>query len=347
MLRVSVLSLSKFSPTELAEFARHVEELGFDGLWLADERFYHEAYTSLAYCAAQTRTLRLGVGVTDPYSRHPALTAMAIATLDQIAAGRAILGIGAGVSGFEELGLERARPARAIREAIQVIRGLLRGERVELEGEVIHFRGGRLDFSPRRSDIPIYVASNNRLGLQVAGEVADGAIMQGCVSERILRFFAEQVAAGAARAGRPAGSVERVARISVCIADDRRAALDALRPAIAVSLIAQQPRFWSFEQAGFEVPDELRARVTGIRYTHDPAVILPIAALIPDEWVDALTIGGDAAHVAEQVNRLAERAIGHFMLYPVPARGGPLELVQTFARDVLPLVRAASQRARS
>ena len=341
MLRVSVLSLSRFSSAELAEFAERVEELGYDSLWLADERFYREAYASLAYCATRTRSLQLGVGVTDPYTRHPALTAMAIATLDEISGGRAILGIGAGVSGFGEMGLDRPKPARAIREAIDLVRALLRGGEVDMAGEVISFRRGKLDFSPPRADVPVYVASNNRLGLQVAGEVADGAIMQGCVAEPVLRFFADRVGEGLARAGRPAGATELVARINVCIANDRRAALDALRPGIAVSLIAQQPKFWSFEQARLEVPDELRSMVAGLRYTHDPAVIMPIAKHIPDEWVDALTIAGDSDHVADQVVRLTRHGIGHFMLYPVPVQGRPLDIVRRFAADVLPRVRAS------
>src|SRR5689334_25248596 len=99
-MRFSVLSLSRFPMARLAEFAEIVEDLGYDGLWLADQRFYREPYVSLAYCATRTSKIQLGVGVTDPYTRHPALTAMAIATLDEVAHGRAVLGIGAGGSGF-------------------------------------------------------------------------------------------------------------------------------------------------------------------------------------------------------------------------------------------------------
>lgn len=338
-MKFSVLSLSRFSPAELAELAEHVEQLGYDSLWLADERFYRDVYASLAYCATRTRSLGLGVGVTDPYTRHPALTAMAIATLDEISGGRAILGLGAGVAGFDELGLERPKPARAMREAIDLIRALLRGERVDQHGEVISFHGGRLDFTPPRADVPVYIASNNRLGLQTAGQVADGAIMQGCVADPALRFFKEQVAIGEQRAGRRAGATELVARINVAIARDRRAALDALRPGIAISLIAQQPKFWSFELAELAVPDALRERIRGLRYTHDPAVVAPIAAEIPDHWVAALTIAGDVDDVVAQVERLRDTGIGHFMLYPVPAQGTPLDVVRQFATEVVPRLR--------
>lgn len=336
MVKVSVLSLSRFSTGELAEFAEQVEQLGYDSLWLADERFYREAYSSLAYCATRTRSLRLGVGVTDPYTRHPALTAMAIATLDEISGGRAILGIGAGVSGFEEMRLERPKPARALREAIQLIRALLRGETTTLDGEVIRFHDGRLDFAPLRADVPIYVASNNRLGLHTAGAVADGAIMQGCVSPRILEFFTTNVCDGVQKADRGPADVEMVARVNVAISTDRRAARDAMRPGIAVSLIAQQPKFWSFEQAGLEVPDEIRSRVAGLKYTHDPRVLTGIAALVPDEWVDALTLAGDADYIRGELARMMDRGINHIMLYPVAVGGGPIDAARSFAREVLP-----------
>src|SRR5207244_5865725 len=104
--------------------------LGYDYLWLADERFFREVYASLTLCALRTERIKLGPCVTDPYSRHPAMTAMAIATVDEISRGRAVLGIGAGVSGFREMGVTRARPGVAIGEAGGVVRRTLAGERV-------------------------------------------------------------------------------------------------------------------------------------------------------------------------------------------------------------------------
>ena len=134
----------------------------------------------LAHFAEHTSRVKIGPCVTDPYSRHPALTAMAIATLDEISARRAILGIGAGISGFAELGVERKKPARAIREAIELIRMLLRGETVTYQGDVIRFHDGKLGFAPHRAEIPVYVASNGPLGQKMAGAIADGAIMGHC-----------------------------------------------------------------------------------------------------------------------------------------------------------------------
>ena len=116
------LLLGELPAKELASLAHRIEEWGYDYLWLADERFFREVYSSLTLCALNTSRIKLGPCVTDPYSRHPALTAQAIGTLDEISGGRSVLGIGAGISGFTELGIARSRPALAIREAVTLIR---------------------------------------------------------------------------------------------------------------------------------------------------------------------------------------------------------------------------------
>src|SRR5512141_1737625 len=92
----------------LMAVARHIENVGLGTLWYGDERFYYETYTGLAAAALQTATIRLGPAVSDPYTRHPAITAAAMASIDELSQGRAVLGYGVGASGFEILGI---RPA--------------------------------------------------------------------------------------------------------------------------------------------------------------------------------------------------------------------------------------------
>ena len=94
--RIGVLSLAAYPHRELMRTVQRAEELGFGAFWYADERFYHETYVGLTACALATSRIRLGPGVTDPYSRHPALTAMAVGSLDELSGGRAVLGFGAG-----------------------------------------------------------------------------------------------------------------------------------------------------------------------------------------------------------------------------------------------------------
>src|SRR6516162_1741739 len=231
-MTLQLLLLGDALVAQLIERAKLAEENGYSTVWVADERFYREVYSCLGQLAAHTSKVLLGPCVTDPFARHPALTAMAIATLDEISGGRAILGIGAGISGFAELGIDRRKPARAIREAIEVIRALLRGETVDYRGEVIAFNHGRLSFAPLRPDMPIYAASNCPLGQRAAAELADGVIMEACASAAEVRAFRAAVV-GAARNPSNPQAVRFIVRFNPCLCNDRRLEREGVRPWVA------------------------------------------------------------------------------------------------------------------
>ena len=338
-LRTGLLILPAREPARLAELAVLAEDAGYDDFWLADERFFREVYACLALCAGRTQRIRLGPCVTDPYSRHPALTAMAIATLDEISEGRALLGIGAGVSGFRELGVDAARSAVAIREGIELIRALLAGKTVTLKGRALSFTDGRLDFAAVRADLPIFVASQRAAGCRVAGRVADGAIMQGALAEPLVRFLRDTVHGAAREVGREPAKVELVARLNVCVHDDRRAARDVMRPTIVRSLSAQRPDFFTFVTAGLTLPAQLRERVLALPYTHDPAPLQAVAPLVPDAFVDACTLTGPPEVIASELVRLARGGIGEVVIYPLSVDGRVETTIERFQSDVMPRVR--------
>jgi 5,10-methylenetetrahydromethanopterin reductase len=343
-IATGLLLLPSHPSGRLAEIAQLAERTGYDYLWLADERFFREVYASLTLCALRTERIALGPCVTDPYSRHAALTAMAIATLDEISGQRAVLGIGAGVSGFRELGIAREKSGVALREAVEVIRRLLAGETVTYTGQAVRVDGAHLDFKPVRAGVPMYIASQRPVGCRSAGRVADGAIMQGCVADPLVRFFKDRVAEGAQRAGRDPAGVELVARINVCIADDAAAARDVMRPTIVRSLAAQRPDFFTFRTAGLELPAALREAVLRLAYTHDPA-LLRLAPLVPDVFVDAVTLCGPPGAVAAGVARLARSGIGQLMVYPLGLDGRIDGTIERFQTDVMPHVRRDLERS--
>jgi len=337
-----LLLLPHDAPERLVTIARLAESCGYDHLWLADERFFREVYASLALCAARTARIRLGPCVTDPYSRHPALTAMAIATLDELSDGRAVLGLGAGISGFAELGVRRDRPARAIRETATLVRRLLAGETVDVSGEVVRFHAGRLDFTPARPGVPIYVASNGPLGQRAAGAVADGAIMEGCGAPSEAQALAAEVGRGAAETGRAPTSVELVARLNACIGADGRAARDVLRPRVARTLGAARLRFATLERQGLALPAQVCARVAGVPYGAGFEPYRRIVPLISDRHVDALTLGGTVEEVTEHVIALGRAGIGQVAIHPLAPPGGTVDdTIRRFGEDVLPQAQKA------
>ncbi len=340
-LTTGLLLLPSHPASRLAEIAQLAERTGYHYLWLADERFFREVYATLTLCALRTERIKLGPCVTDPYSRHAALTAMAIATLDEISGQRAVLGIGAGVSGFRELGIAGEKSGVALREAVEVIRRLLAGETVTYKGSVVRVDGAHLDFKPVRAEVPMYIASQRPVGCRSAGRVADGAIMQGCVAEPLLSFFKDTVGAGAREAGRDPAAIDLVARINVCIDDDRQAARGLMKPTIVRSLSAQRPDFFTFATAGLTIPPALAKHLEGLTYAYDPRPYQAAAADVPDAFVDAVTLAGPSEEVAAGVIRLARHGVTQFMLYPVSPDGRIELVIERFQREVMPRVRAA------
>ena len=113
-----------------------------------------------------------------------------------------------------------------------------------------------------------------------------------------------------------------------------------MRPAIARSLIAQFPHFHTFTTAGLEVPARLQALVASIGYTHDPALLAPVAEQVPDAFVDAVTLAGTVEEVAACVRRMAQQGIKHVMVYPQAPDGDVESVLASFAHEVMPRVRA-------
>ena len=324
-MSLQLLLLGDMPVAQLAERARLAEANGYSAVWVADERFYREVYSGLGQLAAHTSKVLLGPCVTDPFARHPALTAMAIATLDEISGGRAILGIGAGISGFAELGIGRQKPARAIREAIELVRALLRGKTVDYCGEVIAFNHGRLSFPPLRPEIPIYVASNGPLGQRVAAEIADGVIMEACASAAEVRAFRAAVEGAARKAGRDPQAIRIIARLNTCIATDGRGARDAVRRTVARYLGAGRLRSRTAAVQGLALPAGALATVAGAAYAAGVTPYLPLLPLITDRHVDAFTLAGTVDEVTEHAISLREAGAQGIIARPIAAEDGTIE----------------------
>ncbi len=341
-VKTSVMNLAHYPPERLIRLARLQEELGYDVFWYTDERFYREVFGGLTLAAVNTRRIQLGTMVTDPYVRHPAVTAMGIATLDELSGGRAVLGVGAGLTGFSEMKIERRKPTQAMREMVTVIRQLMTGAVVDFDGRVIQLARGHLGFQPVRAQVPVYIASNGASGLALAGEIAEGVVMPSAVADSAIDLMLEYVGTGAARAGRRLSDLDLVARVNVCIDADPTSAKDLMRPELARSLIAQQPEFPSFRWARLRVSERMREAVASLDWACDPQVLSPIAEMIPDEFVDALALAGTAEQVAAGVIRMVRRGVTHILINPL-ARNGEVENVITrFALEVMPMVRRSA-----
>jgi probable F420-dependent oxidoreductase len=250
--------LAAHPPARLVEIVQLAEALGFESFWHGNEKYYRDPWIGLAVAAVHTRRIELGTFIQDPYTQHPALIAVAIATLDELSGGRARLMLGAGGGGGQALAYERRRPVVALREAIQVIRGLLRGERVHLDGEIVRFLGGQLNF-PARPDLPIYVSSRGNLVLRMAGEMADGVMIATYATPPGVRHALGRIDEGLRRSGRTRQDLRLISRVDTCIHPDRRRARNTVRTALAGFLTTSYPDMGFVRAVGLELSPELQA----------------------------------------------------------------------------------------
>ena len=323
------------------ELARRMEELGFSDLYHADERFSRDVYGLLAPVAMATERLTIGPLTADPYSRHPAVQAMAIATLAEISGGRAVLGFGPGSSGLTAMGIERTQVLGRIREALDLIRKILTAtENFTHEGEFFTFRDDRMLFGPI-PHVPFVIGTRGPKLLQLGGEIADGVNIGGYGSPATIQWALDHIDVGAQRAGRTPEDLRVIVHTYACLHDDRAVALDAARWGTLVAL-------WSSLNLldelplGTEVPQELLEYMHTTQKSFHDEKMAPGMKLIPDELMDPLSLAGkpeDCIAKVQAISDMADGRIAELVLMPCPAPGQTKqEIVHRFANEVFPHV---------
>ena len=333
-LHLGVLLNAEYGAADLVRLGELAERLGYMHFFYVDVRFLRECYIGLASIAMRTQRLLLGPGVTDPYSRHPAITAASIATLDELSSGRAMLGFGLGGAGFRELGIQKTLPVAALRESIAMMRGLWRGEPVTLDGKVVSVANGRLEFAPRRAAIPIYIATQGEQISRLSGELADGVLIANTATAPGIEFYISRVAEGAAKAGRSLRDIDINLRWEICISPDERAAMQVMRRRLAQRMINGYPNWGFLKQLGVSVTPEFEA----LAARRDPALLDQAVAALPTEVVDANVLAGNAERVALRIAPLLRPEVTGVTIRPHACPGtGVEEVMRSFVEDVMPL----------
>ena len=340
-LPVGAFLNAEYPAAELLRLGRLCESVGYDQLWYTDVRLFRECYVGLAALAGATERIHLGPGVTDPYSRHPAVTAATIATLDELSGGRALLGLGVGGTGFRELGITTPLPVAALRETVGLVRRLLRGEEVTVQGKVISLARGRLQFAPRRATIPIYFATHGAQIARLAGEVADGVLIANTLASSAIAFYLGQIREGAAKAGRRLDALDVSLRFEVCLDDDEEAAFAVMRRRVALRLMAGYPHLEFLERLDVALPAEfleLAAR-------KDASQVDRLAALLPREAVERTVLAGRPDTVAKTVAAALTPDVTRIAIRPHAVAGRPVAAVlRSFAEEVMPRLSAVPTR---
>ena len=224
--------------------AQRAEAAGFDAVWQADSRLVRDAVVPMAAFAAATERIRIGSGVIDIWTRNPARLASTFSTLDDLAPGRILCGLGAWWDPLAtKVGIERSTPLRAMREVVTAIRGLLADETVTLDGTHVHLDGVELDYvyqERRPKDVPIYVGATGMQMMELAGEIADGVVLNYLVDPSYNIEALAALERGATKAGRTLAAIDRPQLVVCSIDRDRKAALDGAR-LMVTQYLGQQP----------------------------------------------------------------------------------------------------------
>ncbi|MDY7090107.1 MAG: LLM class flavin-dependent oxidoreductase [Actinomycetota bacterium] len=278
------------------------ERAGFDDVWLTEDYFERGAFALAGAVAARTGKVRVGLGVVNPWTRHPALTAMEFATLDELSGGRAVLGLGASNPHWmsDRMGIPFDRPLARTLEATGLIRQLLTGAPVTFQGEFFTVDTG-LSFPPARPDPPIVLGVKGPRAITRGGAMADGLLLSILAGPGYVRWVRSRVGTGP----------ELSAYVGIAADDDPAKARERLRPMVARFLGVHGDHLIT-RTAG--VPPELAAEFRAGWLAGAPRV-----DLVGDELLDEVAVAGDAAGVARGLSRLAEAGLDVAVIRDDPA----------------------------
>jgi 5,10-methylenetetrahydromethanopterin reductase len=306
----------------------YAESKGFDAVWQADSRLVREAGVPMAAFAATSERIRIGSGVIDVWTRNPARIASMFSTLDDLAPGRILCGLGAWWDPLaSKVGIDRRKPLAMMRETVTVVRALLANENVTFHGEHVHLDGVELDYvyqERRPKDVPIYVGATGMKMMELTGEIADGVVLNYLVSPDYNLQALEALEVGAQRVGRSVDDLDRPQLVVCSVHEDRATALDMARMMVT-QYLGQQPHIMKASGVPQSLLDEVGAVLTWPA-THEQ--VEAASRLIPDEIVQMLTASGTPAEAREAVARYMAQGCTTPILYPL---GDVRAMIDAFA----------------
>jgi F420-dependent oxidoreductase-like protein len=298
------------------------ERLGVDSAWTA-ETWGYDGATPLAYLAAKTTRIRLGAGILQVGTRTPALTAMTAMALASLSGDRFILGLG--VSGPQVIegwhGVPFARPLQRLRETVEIVRRVTRGERLAYHGEIytVPLPGGEgkalISSIPPRPHLPVYLATLGPKSLELTGALADGWLGTSFIPEHASLFF-DPIAAGATQAGRTLADLDlQVAAGVVAFSDDVERLIAPRKPGLAFTLGAmgsRQHNFYNdvFQRSGYAAV-ALEVQDLWFKKQREAAT-----ARIPDELVLKTNLIGTEEMVRERLRKYLHAGVNTLQVLP-------------------------------
>jgi len=323
MTRLGVV-LAPFATLPAAEFvavARETEARGYHAAWTGEAAGY-DAITLMATIATHTERLHVGSAVVPVQTRTPVVLGQSAATLSHLAPGRVLLGIGLSskVIVGDWHGLAFAPSLQQIREAVQVIRMVASGERVNFEGKFYRVKNFRLAAPPPSPPVRVVLAALGPEMLELAGEIADGVVLN-WIPPETGTVSIEHLEAGAKKAGRTLGDFEIASFIRTCVTDEAGAAREALaRDITGYATVDAYANF--FRNAGFA--EEVDLVNAAWRAGDRSGAVKQVSA----RFLDGLGVVGPEAFCRERIAEFARAGLTQPVIVPFAPGGGDARAAQ-------------------
>jgi 5,10-methylenetetrahydromethanopterin reductase len=330
MARVALYLQDSHDLRDGLDYAKYAEQRGFEAVWQAESRLVRDAIVPMAAYAAVTEKIKVGSGVINNWTRNIGLLAATYLTLDDLAPGRVICGIGAWWDPLaKNVGIDRKKPLTAMKETVLIMRRLLNLERVTFHGEFINVDGIELDVVHGRREprnVPIMIGATGDQMMELTGEIADGAVLNYCVPPEYNDRALELLHNGAKKAGRNFDEIDRPQLIVCSVDHDHDVAIETTKMLLC-QYLAQQPHIAKASGVSQDVVKEIQS-ILGWPATKEQ--INKAKHLVPDELVNRITASGTPDEARAKVEEYNRRGCTCPILYP--AGGNVNLLIDTFAQ---------------
>lgn len=288
---IGLVTLGDIPLRRLLELVRRADAGGMSTAWVTDEPFFRGALPTAVACTLQTSRIRIGLGVLNPYDHPPAWMAKDFATLQELAGGRAVLGIGASWRPpIEAQGIPWTRPLAAVRDTVHIVRGLLAGGPCSYQGGKFRVQDVQLGFTPEPADVIVHIASMFPKSLVQSGQIADGVILSILCPAPYVRRARALVEEGARAAGRSLDGFEIVQYLPMEVGEDGAAARASVKRYVGFFIrhsYGSDPGHWQTVAELGEFDLEEFAAIHRRLQAGDPP-----EQVVPDGFLDRFAVAG-------------------------------------------------------
>lgn len=294
------------------DIVKRAEELGFTHCWITEDYFYGGAFSTASACAVNTTKINIGIGVINPFTRHPALTAMEFGAFDLVAEGRGILGMGTSNKRWieEQMGIPFVKPLKTLDESIQIIKKLFSNGEVKFSGDIFNTGKIKLGFKPYKKDIPFFLGLKGPKALKLSGKIADGVLLSIMTSKEYIKYAKKQIVKGVKDAERKPEDIKIAAYLVINISENRDKARGQVKPLIGkyLGIHGVHPILTSSGMAEEEILPFRKALLEGKDATN----------LVTDRLIDKFAIAGTKDECKEKIISIVETGIDYPIACKIP-----------------------------